>query len=73
LERFNIPKRASWQRSKDFLYGLNVSRDARQRLLIQIVSGMLAASSPTEALEPKDLAKHAMAYLSALLEQFPDQ
>ena len=52
---------------------MSLTRDDKQRALIQIAAGMLAASSPAEAPDPQELAKSAMAYLNALLDQFPDQ
>ena len=53
---------------------MSLNRDDKQRALIQIVAGMLAASSPKEGgPDPQDLAQRAMAYLNALLDQFPDQ
>lgn len=52
---------------------MSLSLDDKQRALIQIAAGMLAASSPAEAPDPQDLAERAMAYLNALLDQFPDE
>ena len=53
---------------------MSLSRDDKQRALIEIPAEMLAASSPKEGEpDPHDLAKNAMAYLNALLDQSPDQ
>ena len=53
---------------------MSLSLDDKQRALIQIAAGMLAASSAKESgPDPQDLAERAMAYLNALLDQFPDE
>ena len=53
---------------------MSLSRDDKQRALIQIAAGMLAAtSSPAEAPDPQKLAKAAMDYLNALLDEFRDE
>jgi hypothetical protein len=43
---------------------MSLSHDDKQRALIQIAAGMLAASSPAESPDPHELTKQAIAYLN---------